>query len=131
MGFFDSLLNSVSEKVGKAEKMQDKQRSALAPGRMQEADSVKGNSLIPKSPGIYQHVNKQTGKVEYAGQTNDLRKRQQEHARAGKLDTEKQKVRYGVARDGANKNDLLKTEVDHIARHKPVGNTTKGGNGRR
>lgn len=128
MGLFDSLKKAVSEK---AEEMQEKQQSALARGRMRETDSVKGDSPLPHKPGVYQHVNKKTGEVEYVGQTNDLRKRQQEHAREGKLDTEKQKVRYAASRDDANKDDLLKTEVDHIARHKPSGNTTKGGNGRR
>jgi hypothetical protein len=132
MGFFDSLLKAVSEKVEKTEQIQEKQRSALARGRMNETDSVKGkNSPLPQKPGIYQHINKKTGEVEYAGQTSDLRTRQQQHAREGKLNTETQKVRFKVARDDATKDDLCKTEVDHIARHNPRGNTYKGGNGRR
>jgi predicted GIY-YIG superfamily endonuclease len=106
--------------------------SAIPHGRMHETDVVKGKRCnIPHEPGIYRHINKESGKVEYAGQTNDLRKRQQEHARDGKLDTSTQKVAYSVAKPNATKDDLLKTERDHIKRHKPSGNTYAGGNGRR
>lgn len=107
-----------------------KKSSALPPGRMKESNTVKGDCVIPNKPGIYQHINKTTQEVDYSGQTDDLRKRQQEHARNGKLDTDKQFVRYGVAKDGATKADLCQTEIAHISRHQPAGNKTKGGNGR-
>ena len=132
MGFFDFLGDVAKGMVDKAEKEAVKRQSALPSGRMKETDQVKGSgSPLPNSPGMYRHINKETGEKEYAGQTNDLRTRQQQHAREGKLDTSKQYVQYGVARDDASKDDLCRTEVDHIARHKPSGNTTKGGNGRR
>ena len=99
---------------------------------MRETDIIKGNnSPIPSVPGEYRHRNKSTDIVEYVGQTDNLRKRQQEHARSGKLDINNQYVQYGVAKSTASKDDLLQTEKEHIARHNPSGNTTKGGNGRR
>jgi hypothetical protein len=106
--------------------------SALGRGRMNETDQIRGpDSPLPNEPGVYRHINKSTGEVEYVGQTNDLRVRQQQHASNGKLDTEKQYIQYGKAKSTASKDDLCQTEVDHITRHKPSGNTTKGGNGRR
>jgi hypothetical protein len=65
----------------------------------------------------------------YVGQSNDLRVRQQQHARTGQLDTTKHVVQYTVARPDATKDDLCRTEQCHIARHSPSGNKTKGGNG--
>lgn len=106
-------------------------KSALPRGRMRETDKVKGPlSPLPKAPGLYQHINKATREVEYVGQTNNLRTRQQQHANSGRLDTEKQFIRFGVAKDTATKCDLCQTEVHHIAKHSPSGNKTKGGNGR-
>lgn len=135
MGMFDFLSDLAKGMVKKAEQEADRRsssESALPSGRMRETDKIKGgDSPLPHSPGIYRHINKETGDVDYVGQTDDLRRRQQEHARSGKLETDKQYVQYGVAKSSASKDDLCKTEVDHIARHKPSGNTTKGGNGRR
>jgi len=80
---------------------------------------------------VYRHVDKESGNVEYVGQTNNLRKRQQEHVRTGTLDPERQYVCYSAAKPDASKDDLCRTEKAHIARHQPSGNKTKGGNGRR
>lgn len=135
MILFRSFWNTERGVVDKAEQQASRQSSrgsALPSGRMKETDKIKGSvSFIPYTAGIYRHRNKSTGEVEYVGQTNNLRKRQQEHARDGKLNIDKQYVQYATAKSTASKDDLCKTEVDHIARHKPYGNTTKGGNGRR
>lgn len=79
---------------------------------------------------MYRHVDKQTGNIDYVGQTNDLRRRQQEHARDGRLDPGRQEVHYATVRPGAGKDDLRRTEQAHIGRHDPKGNKTRGGNGR-
>jgi hypothetical protein len=71
-------------------------KSALGPGRMKETSRI---SDIPHEPGIYRHVDNDSGAIDYVGQTNDLRKRQQEHARDERLDTSRQHVQYGVARN--------------------------------
>lgn len=137
MSLFGKLFNSLKETAERqqadyARKVHNATGSAINPGRMRETDVIKGkDSPLPKEPGIYRHINKQTGKVEYAGQTDNIRKRQQEHAREGKLNTDTQKVQYASAKKDATKDDLCKTERDHISRHKPSGNTYKGGNGRR
>ena len=132
MGFFDFLGDVAKGMMDKAEKEASRRQSSIPSGRMKETDQIKGqNSSIPNTPGMYRHRNKETNEVEYVGQTNDLRTRTQQHARDGKLDTNKQYVQYAEAKSGSSKDDLCQTEVDHIARHKPSGNTTKGGNGRR
>jgi hypothetical protein len=130
--FFSDVAKGLLEKAEQEASRRSSSGSALPSGRMRETDKIKGaDSPLPNSPGIYRHINKETGDVDYVGQTDNLRKRQQEHARTGKLDTDKQYVQYGAAKSSASKDDLCKTEVDHIARHKPSGNTTKGGNGRK
>jgi hypothetical protein len=133
MGLFDFLSDVAKRVVDSAEQQpRNSGGSAIPSGRMRETDKIKGaGSSIPHDPGEYRHRSKATGEVQYVGQTNDLRTRQQQHARDGKLDTDKQYVQYSAAKSGASKADLCKTEVNHIARHKPSGNTTKGGNGRR
>jgi len=136
VAFWDNVgkvLGAVSDyaekEVAKAEK---KKKSAIRSGRMKKTDKIKGSSSsIPEEPGMYRHVNKKTGEVEYVGQTDNLRVRQQQHARDGKLDTSKQNVEYSVAKKSATKDDLCNTEKAHIKRKKPSGNKTKGGNGKR
>ncbi len=119
----------VDKKVPKKEL---KKQSAINKGRMRKTDQIKGRGAnIPQKPGIYRHVNKDNGKVEYVGQTNNLRVRQQQHARDGKLNTLKQYIYYSVAKNRATKDDLCNTEKAHIKSKKPSGNKTKGGNGRR
>jgi hypothetical protein len=109
-----------------------RKHSALPAGRMPKTDILTGShSPLPRTRGEYRHINKVTGSVDYVGQTDNLRVRQQQHAREGRLDTRTQFVQYGIARPDATKDDLCQTERDHIARHKPPGNKTKGGNGRR
>ncbi|RFP15125.1 hypothetical protein D0T25_18480 [Duganella sp. BJB488] len=134
MGLFDKLAQHLSSAIADVEKSQQQRHhnSAVGPGRMRQTDVIKGpGSPLPSAPGIYRHTNKETKAVEYVGQTNDLRKRQQEHQRSGKLDPGRQNVQFSVARPGADKAALCATEVNHIARHNPSGNSTKGGNGRR
>jgi hypothetical protein len=134
MGLFDILSKtlSVSDQKDTASSQRGGATSALSPGRMRETDVIKGkDSPLPNQPGVYRHKDKATGETEYVGQTNDLRKRQQQHARDGRLDTTRQVVAFSVAKTDASKDDLCKTEIKHIARHKPAGNSTKGGNGRR
>lgn len=132
MGFFDSLKQGLQKRVAAQQKSIEKRQSATAPGRMKETDKIKGSDAkIPTKPGIYRHKNKDDGKTTYIGQTDNLRKRQQEHERNGKLDTSKQIVAYKEAKPTANKDLLLKKEKEHIKRHKPDGNSTEGGNGRR
>jgi hypothetical protein len=131
MGILDFLRDAATGIAAQASSG-SRPSGAIPRGRMKQTDIVTGpDSSLPHAPGVYRHVDKSTGTVDYVGQANDLRKRQQEHVRSGKLDPERQFVQYSEARETATKDDLCRTEVEHIARHHPSGNTTKGGNGRR
>ena len=106
--------------------------SAIMSGRMKKTDVIKGkDSPLPAQPGVYRHIDKETGKITYIGQTSNIRRRNQQEACSGQLDPQKQYVAWGVARPGATRDDLLRTEKEHISRHHPEGNTYAGGNGRR
>ncbi|OPY55806.1 MAG: excinuclease ABC subunit C [Pelotomaculum sp. PtaU1.Bin035] len=102
----------------------------LKPGRMRQSNEVKGKDCqIPSEPGIYRHIDRENGDIGYVGQSKNLRARQQQHVREGKLNLEKQYVSYSVNSE-LNKTDLQRIEKEHIARHNPQGNTYRGGNGR-
>lgn len=89
------------------------ERSSLKLGRMKESDCVKGeNCKIPTTPGTYRHVNKETGAIDYVGDAVNLKKRQQEHARNGKLDLDTHKVQYGEAREDSSFAERRRTEQD-------------------
>lgn len=123
------LLNKAKEAAVRQERSN---LSSNSPGRMHKTDVIKGKDCkIPLDKGgTYRHTSKETGKVEYVGDTTSLRKRQQEHARSGKLDTSKQNIEYSTAKENATREDRRRTEQDHIKRHNPPGNKTRGGNGR-
>ena len=119
-------------KVKEQKPSQEKKQSAINSGRMRKTNKIKGSDAnIPAEAGMYRHVDRSTGEVVYVGQTNNLRVRQQQHMRDGKLDLAIHDVHYSVAREGATKDDLCDTEKAHIKRKKPSGNKTIGGNGRR
>ena len=127
MGFLKSLLNAVTG-TGQFRAPQ----SALSRGRMKRASgsTVKELDLLPK-PAVYRIVDKATAKPKYVGQTDNLRQRMGQHKAGGTLNLKKDAVEYREARDGATKDDLCHTEVKHIEKHQPPGNTYRGGNGKR
>ncbi|WP_158301768.1 GIY-YIG nuclease family protein [Paenibacillus mesophilus] len=133
MSLFGKLFGNVVKAVeNQAQEQINKQFSALPPGRMREATIVKGDFCdIPESPGIYRHRNKSDSRIVYVGQTDNLRRRQQQHVSSGKLILDTMYIQYAVIKPEATKDDMLNTEKDHIKRHSPEGNKTKGGNGRR
>lgn len=102
----------------------------LPAGRMKKTDVIVGpNSPIPNEPGIYRHIDKITNLIVYIGQSLNVRTRQQQHARSGKLDPEKHWIVYTTMKE-LSKHALRAIEKAHISRHAPPGNTCKGGNGR-
>ena len=100
---------------------------ALSSGRRRETDDL---ARLPREPGLYRHVNKETGATDYIGHSQDLRRRNQEHERLGKLDLDTQFIRYGVAKLDATAKQRQETEKAHISRLPPSGDKAKGGDGR-
>lgn len=104
--------------------------TSLPLGRMKKTDVIKGSSCnIPDKPGIYRHINKITNAIEYIGQSLNVRTRQQQHQRNGKLNTETHWIVYSTLAS-LTKSVLRAIEQNHIKKHNPSGNTCKGGNGR-
>lgn len=102
----------------------------LPVGRMKKTDIIIGpDSPIPNEPGIYRHIDKITRLIIYVGQSLNVRARQQQHARNGKLDPEKHWVVFTTLKN-LSKAALRIIEKEHIKRHDPPGNSCKGGNGR-
>jgi predicted GIY-YIG superfamily endonuclease len=101
---------------------------AIPRGRMRTTDRIED---LPEKPGLYRHINKESGCVEYIGQTNNIKRRNQEHKAREKLDLSTQKIAYAVAHPDADRQKLCDAEKRHIKKHNPSGNKYKGGNGRR
>lgn len=144
MGIFDLFRNigqGIMEEVERANTHVEQTRStseetktgsAIPSGRMKHSSTVKGKDcIIPNTPGVYRHVDKETGEIGYVGQTNNLKKRQQQHALSGKLNLDTHNIHFSAARANADRDDLCETEKKHIKKHKPSENKTAGGNGRR
>lgn len=104
------------------------QQSAIPRGRMRVAYEIED---LPSEPGIYRHIDKETKKVIYIGQTNNLRRRNQEHIRDGNLDLNNYKIGYNICKPNVTRDDWCDTEKKHIKKHRPSRNKYRGGNGRR
>lgn len=105
-------------------------KNKLPRGRMKRTDKVKGvDCPIPDEPGIYRHINKTTKSIDYVGQSSQVRTRQQQHQRNGKLNTKTHWIDFTTFID-LGKDALRRIEKAHIKRHKPSKNICRGGNGR-
>lgn len=127
MDFLKNIVNSFS-KINAAQNA-TKNKSAIPPGRMREAKTLEEVKSMPDSPGIYRHVRREDNKAQYIGETKQLKTRQLQHIRSGKLDLDKYYVGYAVSDKGAG--ERRQTEIDQIDKHKPEGNGNAGGGGRK
>lgn len=127
-----NLLKSAANVFGKVFSentiQQQSSKFALNKGRMRTAKEI---NQLPNRPGIYRFVNQVTGTVDYVGQTNNIKRRINEHKRSGHFNSVIHKVVYGIAKADATRDALCFTEKQHIKKHRPLKNKTKGGNGRR
>lgn len=101
-------------------------------GRPKKFDpSTAQGSRPPSSPAVYRIVDRETGKVEYAGDTNNAVRRAIEHARSGKLDPGKHDFEWKDA-DGRSTSDTRReVERKWIEKHQPPLNLRSGGGGRK
>ena len=107
-------------------------KSAIGPGRMKETDIIKGkDSPLNKEPSIYRFIDKETREINYVGQTNNIKRRTQEHTRNGEFNPNSQVVAFSNIKDSVNTDNLLHTEKKHISKHHPTDNKYIGGNGRK
>ena len=86
--------------------------------------------------GVYRYVNKNTERVEYVGQSNNLRRRYQEHPRGAKppLDPNTHhfdwKEQTGFISKALSTLERRIKEQKKIRKHNPILNKNKGGGGR-
>lgn len=103
------------------------------PGRPRSYVPALGKGTVPPNkPGIYR-IRSITGEILYIGETCDLRRRIQEHIRAGKISLAQaapSRVEYQVADGRSSSRSRREHERRKIASYKPLLNRSRGGEGR-
>lgn len=108
-------------------------KNIYSPGRPTKCNPYKNSSHTPPArPGEYR-IRNGSGKIVYIGETNNLRRRMNEHVRFGKLS--KVNGTYGTFEykiaDGRSTSRTRRLhERMKIAQHHPVLNKSIGGEGR-
>lgn len=87
-------------------------------------------SPIPDKPGVYRFRNRETGEIDYVGETNDVWRRVREHTGSGKLDPDKHDIEWKRADGRSTSITRREVEKEWITRHSPSGNRNSGGGGR-
>ena len=115
--------------MGKKFLKEDKKMSIYKPGRPTKYDPARANSeKPPERPGEYR-IRDEAGSITYVGETNNLRRRTNEHTRSGKLDCSGT-LEYQIA-DGRSTSQTRRVhEREKIHQHSPTDNKSKGGEGR-
>lgn len=67
-------------------------------------------SPLPTSPGVYRHRSKDSGEVEYVGQTNNIARRTYQHAYDGRFDSKKHSIEWMEASPVSNRDDWCNKE---------------------
>jgi excinuclease UvrABC nuclease subunit len=87
--------------------------------------------LPPPVPGEYRLVNRNTGKADYTGETNDLRRRKHEHfSSRTDVSPETHNFMWKQADARSGSKTRRKHESDKIDQHQPRLNIRRGGGGR-
>jgi hypothetical protein len=85
----------------------------------------------PCAPGEYRFRNRKTGKIDYIGETNNLKRRKSEHERSEKcISSGTHDFEYKLAHGRSTSNSRRKHEKIKIEQHKPQHNERAGGAGR-
>lgn len=86
----------------------------------------------PAKPGEYRWRKRETGEIDYVGETNNLKRREYQHERSSKpvsLDTHDFEWKVADARFSVDKR--REHERKTIEKHKPILNLRAGGAGRK
>ena len=111
-------------------------------GRGRPRRWVKGRTKLPPgTAGEYRIVSKETGNVEYVGESGDLEHRLNQHTRrtsrrsatdkSGLYDPAKHEIFFQVAKPGTSTETRRAHEKRKIAEHEPSWNRDRGGSGRK
>lgn len=102
--------------------------SMYSSGRPKKVYVSNGLENLPHAPGEYRHRDSE-GNITYIGETNDIRRRTQQHLRSGKL-REDYSVEYKVADGRSSSRTRREHEQQKIKQHNPTLNKSCGGEGR-
>lgn len=97
-------------------------------GRPKKIAVSDGLERLPHSAGEYRHRDA-AGNITYIGETNDIRRRSQQHLRSGKLQ-EDYSIEYKVADGRSTSRTRREHEQEKIKQHSPILNKSIGGEGR-
>lgn len=105
--------------------------SPVKPGRPKKFSLHQPNSPEPEpgKSGLYRLRNRETGKVDYVGESNDVCRRAIEHARSGKWNLETHDLEWKEADSRSTSRTRRVVEREWIARHLPALNGNLGGGG--
>ena len=106
--------------------------SLYKPGRPTEVHPLDPNEkrTIPKSKGEYRILDGTTKEVMYVGVSKNLNRREREHERSGKINSDNSIFAYKVADGRASQDRINDHEREKIRQHDPVLNQRAGGAGR-
>lgn len=103
------------------------------PGRPQKYNPTTDMGMKPPAkPGEYR-IRNGNGTITYVGETNNLARRTREHIRSGKLPVGQgnwNTIEYKVADGRSTSRTRRAHEQQSIAKHQPMLNKSKGGEGR-
>lgn len=86
----------------------------------------------PEKPGEYRYRNKETGEVEYIGETSNLKQRENQHERSDKpVSRETHDFEWKVADRRYGVDARREHEREKIEQHHPNQNQRNGGAGRK
>ena len=97
-------------------------------GRPKKVFISDGLGALPHAPGEYRHRDAD-GNITYIGETNDIKRRTQQHMRSGKLQSD-YSVEYKVADGRSSSRTRREHEQMKIKQHNPSLNKSVGGEGR-
>ncbi len=144
MSFFKDFLqvcaNTLTDALEEAKERQargetpsgtrQRSRSTVAAGRPNKYDAILQEGRDPPpAPGLYQYRNEITGGVDYVGETNDLRRRTNQHRQQGHFGAE-HTLEWRESVPSSTCAERREDEKRLIKKHKPKLNKTGGGNGR-
>ena len=102
--------------------------SIYSSGRPKKLYVSDGLSKLPSAAGEYRHRDSE-GNITYIGETNDIRRRSQQHFRSGKLQ-DGYSVEYKIADGRSTSRTRRIHEQEKIKQHNPKFNKSIGGEGR-
>lgn len=103
--------------------------STYKPGRPKKYNPKTGaGDKPPAKPGEYR-IRDKSGNITYVGETNNLRRRTNEHVNTGKLN-EKHTLEYKIADGRSSSRTRREHEQKKIQQLSPSQNKSKGGEGR-